>query len=96
MNLFASLMRTGVPLLAGWILTAAGALGISADSQTVAGAVSLGLAAGYYALFRLLEDVAGRIGLEPLRLVAGALLGWARPPAYAKAAADDVARLAGR
>lgn len=82
MNLFASTMRTLVPLLAGWLLTVTGALGIDADSTAVAGGVTVALVAVYYAVFRVLETWAARLGWEPLRLVAGVLLGWARPPEY--------------
>ncbi|MFC8276243.1 hypothetical protein ACFUJR_27680 [Streptomyces sp. NPDC057271] len=82
MNLLASLLRTIVPLLAGWVLTVTGALGIDVDSTAVAGGITVAVTAAYYALLRLAEEAAARIGWEPLRLVAGLLLGWARPPEY--------------
>ncbi|MFE7947423.1 hypothetical protein [Streptomyces sp. NPDC057426] len=82
MNLLASLLRTVVPLLAGWFLTVTGALGIDVDSTAVAGGITVAVTAAYYALLRLAEEAAARIGWEPLRLVAGLLLGWARPPEY--------------
>lgn len=81
-NLFVSFMRTGVPLVAGLVLTMTGRLGIPVDSQAAAGAVSLGLAAAYYAVFRLLETLAERLSWRPLQVAAGVLLGWAQPPAY--------------
>ncbi|MFB7031701.1 MULTISPECIES: hypothetical protein [unclassified Streptomyces] len=84
MNLLASLLRTAVPLLAGWILTVTGALGIEVDSVAVAGGITAAVTLVYYVLFRLAEVLAARIGWEPGRLVAGLLLGWARPPAYEK------------
>jgi hypothetical protein len=82
MNLLASLLRTVVPLLAGWVLTVTGALGIEAEDAAVAGGVTVAVSAVYYLLLRLAEEGAARIGWEPLRLVAGLLLGWARAPEY--------------
>ena len=82
MNLFASVLRTAVPLLAGWILTVTGALGIETDQAAIVGGVTAAVTLAYYVLLRLAELGAERIGWEPLRLVAGLLLGWARPPAY--------------
>ncbi|WP_432158417.1 hypothetical protein [Streptomyces sp. bgisy153] len=81
-SLFVSYMRTLVPYGVALVLTATGWLGIPVDSTAAAGAVSLGLGAAYYAVFRGLEWVAERMAWEPLRLAAGLLLGWARPPAY--------------
>ncbi|MDV5147172.1 hypothetical protein R1T08_24095 [Streptomyces sp. SBC-4] len=86
MNLLASLLRTAVPLLAGWILTVTGALGIETDSTAVTGGITAAISLAYYVLLRLAELGAARIGWEPGRLVAGLLLGWARPPAYEKPA----------
>jgi len=85
-NLFASLMRTLVPLVAGLLLGQAARLGLDLDDATVTASVTAGLTAAYYALWRALEDLAGRIGWEPLRILAGLLLGWARPPQYSEAA----------
>ncbi|MFE2561410.1 hypothetical protein ACFXGT_36470 [Streptomyces sp. NPDC059352] len=84
MNLLASILRTAVPLLAGWVLTVTGALGIEADSVTVTVGITAAITLAYYVLLRLAELGAARIGWEPGRLVAGLLLGWARPPAYEK------------
>ncbi|MBP5890655.1 hypothetical protein [Streptomyces scabiei] len=81
-NLFVSVMRTLVPYGVGLVLTATGWLGIPVDSEAAAGAVSLGLAAAYYMVFRLLEEVAERMAWAPLQTLAGILLGWARPPQY--------------
>ncbi|MFB7354865.1 hypothetical protein [Streptomyces gardneri] len=86
MNLLASLLRTAVPLLAGWVLTVTGALGIDTDSTAVTGGITAAITLAYYILLRLAELGAARIGWEPARLVAGLLLGWARPPAYEKPA----------
>ncbi|MFG2837019.1 hypothetical protein ACGFYE_18690 [Streptomyces zaomyceticus] len=86
MNLLASILRTVVPLLAGWVLTVTGALGIEVDSVAVAGGITAAVTLAYYVLLRLGEVLAARIGWEPGRLVAGLLLGWARPPQYEKSA----------
>ncbi|MEU3255903.1 hypothetical protein [Streptomyces sp. NPDC006997] len=83
-NLFTSYMRTLVPYGVALVLTATGWLGIPVDSTAAAGAVSLGLGAAYYAAFRGLEHLADRMAWQPVRLAAGMLLGWARPPEYEK------------
>lgn len=77
-------MRTVVPLLAGWLLTAADVVGVHPDSTATSTLVMALLTGAYYTVFRLLEHFADRIRLEPLRVVAGLLLGWARPPEYPK------------
>ncbi|MCZ4605002.1 hypothetical protein O3S80_14880 [Streptomyces sp. Lzd4kr] len=83
-SLFVSYLRTLVPYGVGLVLTVTGWLGIPIDSEAAAGAVSLGLAAAYYAVFRGLEHLAERLAWRPLQVAAGALLGWARPPQYAE------------
>lgn len=82
MNLYISVLRTLVPLFVGWVVTAAGAFGVAADSTTVTAGVTALVTAVYYAVFRALEEWAARQEWKPLRLVAGVLLGWARPPEY--------------
>ncbi|MFF0727394.1 hypothetical protein [Streptomyces sp. NPDC004134] len=82
MNLYISVLRTLVPLLVGWVVTAAGAFGVDADSTTVTAGVTALVTAVYYAVFRALEEWAAKRDWKPLRLVAGVLLGWARPPEY--------------
>ncbi|MFI7014377.1 hypothetical protein [Streptomyces sp. NPDC050164] len=82
MNLFTSLMRTVVPIVAGLVLGLAARVGLDLDDATAAAYVTAGLTAGYYALWRALEELADRIGWEPLRTLAGLLLGWAKPPQY--------------
>ncbi|MFD8233986.1 hypothetical protein ACFV20_19160 [Streptomyces sp. NPDC059696] len=82
-SLFPSVMRTVVPLLVGWVLSVTGALGIEADSVAVASGVTVLVTGVYYLVFRALEQVAARLEWEPVRVAAGLLLGWARPPAYA-------------
>lgn len=85
-NLFVSFMRTLVPLVAGVVLGWAARLGLDLDDGQVTTYVTAALTAGYYALLRLIEEAAERMAWEPLRLGAGVLLGWARPPQYVKPA----------
>ncbi|WP_063837638.1 hypothetical protein [Streptomyces sp. NBRC 110035] len=82
MNLFTSLMRTVVPIVAGLLLGLAAKVGLDLDDGLVTTYVTAALTAGYYALWRVLEEAADRLGWEPLRTLAGLLLGWARPPQY--------------
>lgn len=81
-SLFPSVMRTGVPLIAGWLLTLAVRAGVTIDSGKVVSAVTLVLVLAYYLLFRLLEIIGTRLRGTKLQRLAGFLLGWARPPAY--------------
>ncbi|MFM9464856.1 hypothetical protein ACKI1K_18625 [Streptomyces scabiei] len=83
-GLFVSFMRTGVPLVAGWLLTLAVRAGVTIDSATVTGAVTVAVALVYYLVFRLLEVVGERLPGTFLQNLAGLFLGWARPPAYPK------------
>ncbi|EFE74516.1 hypothetical protein K7395_24660 [Streptomyces filamentosus] len=83
-GLFISTMRTAVPLVAGWLLTLAANAGLDLDSTAATGAVTIALALAYYLLFRLLELVGQRADGTALQNIAGALLGWARPPKYPK------------
>ncbi|MFB0617211.1 hypothetical protein [Streptomyces sp. AGS-58] len=81
--LLPSLLRTGVPLIAGWIIVALTGLGFSLDSNTAQAAVTLAVAGAYYLLFRLVERTVEKIGGPAwLKGAAGALLGWATPPRY--------------
>lgn len=95
-NLFASFMRTAVPLAVAWVLAASGWLGIPVSDTSVRDLVAVVLAGAYYLAFRLLEEYAGKLKVPWLQRVAGVLLGWARPPQYpAPSGPDaDVARLA--
>jgi hypothetical protein len=81
-SLFPSIMRTVVPLIAGWLLTLAVNAGVTIDSGTVTGAVTVGLVLAYYLAFRLLEVLGTKLRGTALQKFAGFLLGWARPPAY--------------
>lgn len=83
-TLFVSTMRTGVPLVAGWLLTLAVQAGVTIDSDKVVTAVTVVLALVYYLLFRLLELLGTRLRGTFLQNIAGLLLGWARPPSYPK------------
>lgn len=83
-NLFVSFMRTVVPYGVALVLAGTGWLGIPVDSEAAAAAVTVALGAVYYATFRGLEELAERMAWQPLQVVAGVLLGWARPPAYEK------------
>ncbi|MFF9088664.1 hypothetical protein ACF1BE_19970 [Streptomyces sp. NPDC014991] len=83
-GLFISLMRTGVPLVAGWLLTLAVRAGVGIDSATITSAVTVALTLAYYLVFRLLEWLGKRAPGTFLQNLAGVFLGWARPPAYPK------------
>ncbi|MET9096256.1 hypothetical protein ABZX72_29675 [Streptomyces cyaneofuscatus] len=83
-GLFISFMRTAVPLVAGWLLTLAASAGLDLDSTAATGAVTIALALAYYLAFRLLELLGQQADGTALQNIAGALLGWARPPAYPK------------
>ncbi|MFF7987549.1 hypothetical protein ACFZDK_52285 [Streptomyces sp. NPDC007901] len=81
-SLFISAMRTGVPLVAGWLLTLAVKAGVTIDSGNITAAVTVVLALAYYLAFRVLELVGTRLRGSFLQSVAGMALGWARPPSY--------------
>lgn len=81
-NLYTSYLRTLTPYVVGFVLAVATRLGLDIDDAAAAQYVTAGLAAAYYLAFRGLEWLAERMSWRPLQLVAGVLLGWARPPAY--------------
>lgn len=93
-DLLASVVRTLVPVGAGLVLTLAAETGLDLDSGTVTAAVTAAVTAGYYLAFRGLEVLAGRLRWQPLRRVAGAFLGYARPPEYPKSPDARLASLA--
>lgn len=96
-SLFPSFMRTVVPLVAALVLSWLGRVGLNIfSSAQVTMWVTAGLAAAYYAVFRLLEAWSVRIGWSWLRKAAGFLLGWARPPQYPAQPASGGPRLASR
>ncbi|MFE2346139.1 hypothetical protein [Kitasatospora cineracea] len=74
MNVYVSLLRTGVPALVGWLVTLAARYGLDLDPAALAGVVAPLVGFAYYAVFRLAE-----CHLSPGW---GWLLGYARPPQY--------------
>lgn len=90
--LLPSVLRTVVPLVAGWVIVALTGLGFSIGSDTVQAAVTLAAAGTYYLVFRLVERVAEKVAWPAwVQGAAGALLGYARPPRYQST--DDVGEL---
>ncbi|MCX4749246.1 hypothetical protein OG455_27700 [Kitasatospora sp. NBC_01287] len=74
MNLYVSLLRTGVPALVGWLVALAAGYGLDLDPAALAGVAAPVVSFVYYALFRTAE-----VYLSPRW---GWLLGCARPPQY--------------
>lgn len=81
-NIFASVVRTLVPIIVGCVIAFGAWAGIGIDSEAVAIVVTSVIAAVYYTVFRTLEGWAEEIGNPRLRRIAGLLLGLARPPQY--------------
>ncbi|MEU6475344.1 hypothetical protein ABZ858_00365 [Streptomyces sp. NPDC047017] len=74
MNLYASLLRTGVPAAVGWLVALALRHGLSLEPAAVAGVLTPATIFVYYGVFRFAEErVSPRFGW---------LLGYARPPKY--------------
>lgn len=71
MNVYLSLVRTGVPALVGWLVALAGRYGLDLDPGAVADVLAPVAGFLYYALFRFAEE---RISPK-----FGWLLGYARP-----------------
>lgn len=86
-SLFPSVLRTAVPLVAGWVITALVSIGVDFPSQQVTVVVTAVVTAAYYLLFRLLEQHAPTGG--PAAKLFGVLLGYARPPEYPATAPKD-------
>ncbi|WP_329318010.1 hypothetical protein [Streptomyces sp. NBC_01262] len=74
MNVYVSLLRTGVPTAAGWLIALAAAHGLDLDAGAVAGVLTPVTTFVYYGVFRFAE--------EHLSPRFGWLLGYARPPKY--------------
>jgi hypothetical protein len=79
-ELFTRWMRTAVPLLAGYILTATETIGVHPDTTATTALVTALVTGVYYTVFGVIEHLADRVSYGPLRVLAGVLLGWARPP----------------
>ncbi|MGR3872719.1 hypothetical protein ACUXZZ_29690 [Streptomyces graminifolii] len=74
MNLYASLLRTGVPAAVGWLVAVALRHGLDLDATAVTGVLTPVAIFSYYGVFRFAE-----VHLSPRF---GWLLGYARPPKY--------------
>ncbi len=72
-DLLTSIVRTAVPLIAGWLLTQAARLGVTLDDATTTSFVAMAVSAVYYTVARALEQRKARFGL---------LLGVPKPPTY--------------
>ncbi|MEV0444962.1 hypothetical protein AB0I46_39255 [Streptomyces spectabilis] len=83
MNLYVSLLRTGVPAAVGWIVAVALRHGLELDSTAVTGVLTPIVTFVYYGLFRLAE--------QRLSPSFGWLLGYARPPQYEKGGQESPA-----
>lgn len=79
-SVFPSVMRTVVPLVVGWVITALTSLGVDFGSEKTTAAVTVIFSGVYYTVFRLLERVAPSGG--PAEKFFGLLLGFVRPPIY--------------
>ncbi|MCX4761897.1 hypothetical protein OG562_13115 [Streptomyces sp. NBC_01275] len=74
MNLYASLLRTGVPAAVGWLVAVALRHGLDLDATAVTGVLTPVATFSYYGVFRFAE--------EHLSPRFGWLLGYAGPPKY--------------
>ncbi|MBM9621040.1 hypothetical protein ACFQ60_22305 [Streptomyces zhihengii] len=81
-SLYVSVMRTVVPLVAGWLITTGARAGLELDGERTVTLVLAGCTAVYYVVFRCLEIAGQRARGTALQTVAGLFLGWARPPEY--------------
>jgi hypothetical protein len=89
-SLFPSIMRTVVPLVAGWVITALASLGVDFGSERTAAVVTALITGAYYTLFRIIENAAPTGGVA--EKIAGLLLGFVRPPVYPAPAATPAVR----
>ncbi|MFI9149462.1 hypothetical protein [Streptomyces sp. NPDC053367] len=69
--MFTSLVRTGVPAVAGWLVSESWRYGLHLDETAVTGVLTPAAIFAYYAVFRFAE--------EHLSPRFGWLLGYARP-----------------
>lgn len=79
-SVFPSVMRTVVPLVVGWVVTALTSLGVDFGSERTTAVVTVVISAAYYTVFRLLENAAPTGGKAEKFF--GLLLGFVRPPVY--------------
>ncbi|QNJ57638.1 membrane protein [Streptomyces phage Keanu] len=79
-SVFPSVMRTVVPLVVGWVITALTSLGVDFGSERTTAVVTVVISAAYYTLFRVLENAAPTGGKAEKFF--GLLLGFVRPPIY--------------
>ncbi|GAA2154083.1 hypothetical protein GCM10009760_52620 [Kitasatospora kazusensis] len=84
MNIYLSLLRTGVPALVGWLAALAARYGLDLDPSALSGVLVPLAGFAYYALFRFAEE-----NVSP---TFGWLLGYARPPQYPGGKAELPAR----
>ncbi|MFJ4939014.1 hypothetical protein ACIP8U_34830 [Streptomyces pseudovenezuelae] len=77
MNFYVSLLRSGVPAVAGWLVAVALRHGLDLDVTAVTGILTPVATFAYYGVFRFAEE-----NLSPWF---GWLLGYARPPQYESA-----------
>ena len=80
-DLSVSVIRTIVPVIAGFIITQAVRLGVSLDTAAVTSIVTSVITAAYYGLFRTLEHYRG-----PLY---GKFLGYSKAPQYVNEEISD-------
>lgn len=73
-DVLASMWRTAVPVIVGWVAALLARIYIGVDEQALAQALVALFALVYYGVFRLLE--------AKVSPAFGWLLGLARPPAY--------------
>lgn len=90
--LFPSILRTVVPLIAGYAITVLTEVGVKFPSEQVTSVVTVGISGAYYTAFRLVEHYAPTGGFAAK--VAGTLLGYARPPQYPATPAAPVLTVA--
>lgn len=79
-SVFPSVMRTVVPLVVGWVITALTSVGVDFGSEKTTAAITVIISGAYYTVFRLLERVAPSGGAAEKFF--GLLLGFVRPPIY--------------
>ncbi|MFD0563015.1 hypothetical protein ACFQ2M_13965 [Kitasatospora saccharophila] len=77
-NLYVSLLRTGVPALVGWLVAVAARYGLNIDPGALDGVLAPTVGFGYYAVFRLAEHLVSPGG-------AGCSATRSRPPTRRRA-----------